>query len=147
MMLALIGKLFAPPIKVVASISVAGVTSYLFPEGVPADALIAACVVVVLDLLTGVGAAWMERKFDGSAGIRRTLLKVLSYLSLVLIAAIVPRNVPGLEQAQGFTAGTVLTLIILTEAVSIIENVRKMGFSLPFGIEDQLKKRLRQEPE
>lgn len=139
-----LAKLITPWWKPLAG-AVAAAFAYLFPDQTTADAVIGAGLLVGLDLITGTAAALSLTTWDGSCGLRRTVNKVLSYLAVIAVCAVVTRNVSGMAQYHAVSVTGVLTLIILTESVSILENVQKLGVTLPFGLGEVLTRRLADE--
>lgn len=130
-----------PFAKTVAA-ATGGIIGYVFREHGTAQAAVAAAVLIGLDTITGVAAAAVGGKEISSRAFARTLVKILGYASVVLVCAIAGQHVPGLDSYHAATVTGVVTLVILTEAISILENVHAMGVSLPFGLSDLLKKRL-----
>lgn len=136
-----IAKLGTPWWKPMAGLFGAAI-SYLFPEQATQEAAVSAFVLIIIDLLTGMRAAFLEGRFITSTGVRRTINKIGGYFAVVAVCAVVTKNVGNLSGFQAVSVGAIVTLVILTEAVSILENVNRMGVKLPFGIQDQLKRRL-----
>lgn len=138
-----LGKLFldAPFAKYVAGVTGAA-WGWLFPDQGVRDAALAAGLLILLDTLTGLWAAIVTGKAIRSAKFGRALSKVLGYGSVVAVCAVVTRHVPGASGWQSTSVSAVVTLVIATEAISILENVRKLGIRLPFGMERLLEERL-----
>jgi phage-related holin len=104
---------------------VAAILSYVFPTGEHQEAAAAAAILVVLDTLTGVAAAFVERRPRSSKTFARALAKTFAYLSACIVAGIAERII-----FRGDTVPVlmgVLWMIIATEAVSVLENVERMG--------------------
>lgn len=99
---------------------------------------------VLLDTLTGVTAAWQAGESITSKAFSRTIVKLIGYGAALAVVAVVTRHIAGLADYQPVAVSSVLSLVIVTEAGSILENVRKLGVRLPFGIEELLRRRLRQ---
>lgn len=118
-----------------------GVFTYLFPQ-VTREAAYAVLALMLMDLLTGVLAAVAERTLVTSYGIKRTLMKMAAYFCVIAVVGIVPRHIQGLSGIEAFSVGTAIGVIILTEAKSILENVRRMGFDLPFNVEPVIRRKL-----
>lgn len=135
-----------PMLKTVA-MATGGIVGYVFPEEGTAKAAVAAAVLIVLDTITGVAAAASGGKAITSLAFSRTLIKILGYASVVTVCAVAGRHVPGLSEFQGASVTGVVTLVILTEAISILENVHAMGLKLPLGLSELLKKRLDERPD
>ncbi|MCW5943288.1 MAG: phage holin family protein [Fimbriimonadaceae bacterium] len=145
--IATIGKMFgdAPLLKYLAGVSGA-CWGYLFPDQAVRDAALAAGLLILLDTVTGLWAAIVTGKAVKSAKFGRALSKILGYGSVVAVCAVVTRHVPGASAWQSMSVSAVVTLVIVTEAISILENVRKLGIKLPFGMEKLLEERLRGAP-
>lgn len=146
--IATIWKMFgdAPLFKYAAGVA-GTVWGYLFPDQAVRDAAVAAATLVALDTVTGLWAAVVTGKAVKSATFSRVLSKLLGYGSVVAVAAVVTRHVPGASSWQAMSVSAVVTLVICTEAISILENVRKLGIKLPFGMERLLSDRLKSVPE
>lgn len=102
----------------------AGAT-YVFPTKDLQDTAIAASVLVLLDTVTGIIAAFIEKKPRTSQGFARVIAKAFAYLSVCAVAAIVEKTIfkgSGLSVSMG-----VLWLVIATEGISAIENVEKIS--------------------
>lgn len=145
--LSTIGKMFgdAPLLKYLAGVAGAA-WGYLFPDQAVRDAAVAACAMIALDTITGLWAAIVTGLAVKSAKFGRALSKLLGYGSVVAVCAVVTRHVPGASAWQAMSVSAVVTLVIVTEAISILENVRKLGIRLPFGMEKLLEERLRGAP-
>jgi phage-related holin len=140
---AFLTKMFADmvPLKWPLALLV-GAVGYVLPEQGQRDAAVAAVGLVVLDTATGLVAGLVSGEAVTSARFGRVLVKLLGYGSVVVVVAVANRSL-GIQGAQSATVATTLGLIIATEAISILENVRKMGINLPFGIGRLLEERLK----
>lgn len=140
---AIVGKLFADAavIKWPAALA-AGVVGYLFPTEALQTSAVEAGALILIDTLTGMCAAKVSGQPISSARFSRALVKVLGYASVVAVVAIAHRHVPGAEGAQSATVTGVLTLVIATEAISVLENVRRMGLRLPAGLDELIRGRM-----
>ncbi len=118
---------------------------FVLPTTLGRDMCLAACVVILLDTITGVVAVAAAGHAISSAKFSRVLVKLLGYGSVMIVAAIATKFIPGAPSDMSVTA--VLTLVLCTECISILENVRRMGIKLPFGLDKWLSNRLdQQEP-
>jgi phage-related holin len=115
---------------------------YVFPARGARDVAIATAMMILLDTATGVVAAWVKKKPISSREFARVLVKFVGYGSVTVVASVATKHVPGLTDFQSATVSGVLTLILVTELVSILENAAKMGIKLPFGLYERLKERL-----
>jgi len=100
-------------------------------------ALQAILMLVVLDMITGIFAAYKtgesirSRKFFASA------VKLSLYLIMISAAHFVEVAVPELS---GFTDEAMIAFVALTEIISVIENISKAGYATPQRILETLKK-------
>lgn len=141
----MLGKLFADVAEVKFPIALlGGAVAYFLPTEAQQGAAIGAAHLIALDTLTGVVAARMTGKAITSAKLGRALVKLLAYSSVLSVVAICVKHIPGAGIAQAPTVTGVLSLILATEGISVLENVRAMGISLPFGLEGWLAGRIPQ---
>lgn len=131
-------------LKVFAALGGAAI-SYLFPE--PATKTLAgiALSLIVMDTLTGVFASMREGSMITSKGFRRVLFKVVGYSSVVLVASLSAHAVSmhwkdNEALAVAVATGAALLFVVLTESISILENVRRMGIPIPVWLVRRLKK-------
>lgn len=98
---------------------------------------------VVIDYLTGLMAAIVERKLSSEIGFRGIFKKVLIFL-LVAVGNIVDKNLIG-------TGGAVRTAVIFfyisNEGISIIENSIRIGLPVPQKLKDVLEQLQNKEDE
>lgn len=114
---------------------------YFVPGDVARSMLIGLGVLIGVDWVTGVRAASIEGRVS-SVGLWKTGDKLIGYGSLIAVFAVVGRHVPGMESYMGMGLAGIETLMITREAVSILENIVRMGIDLPFGWTDRLKQKL-----
>lgn len=137
-----IGRLFVDsPFAKSAAVLTGASAGWLFPDQAGRDAAAAACAMVLLDTATGLWAAVATGRAIRSATFGRVLSKLIGYGAVVATVAIVTRFVPGASGAQGVSVSAAVSLVIVTEAISVLENVRKLGIRLPFGLERFLAER------
>lgn len=90
---------------------------------------------VVIDYLTGIMAAIVERKLSSEIGFRGIFKKVLIYL-LVTVGNIIDKNLVG-------TGGAVRTAVIFfyisNEGISVIENSIRIGLPVPEKLKNVLE--------
>jgi toxin secretion/phage lysis holin len=90
---------------------------------------------VVIDYLTGLMAAIVERKLSSEIGFRGIFKKVLIFL-LVAIGNVVDKNLIG-------TGGSIRTAVIFfyisNEGISIIENSIRIGLPVPEKLKNVLE--------
>jgi phage-related holin len=136
-----VGDIAVPKWVVAAGAAFLG---YMLPTEAQQSAFWGAIHLVAVDTVTGYLAARHEGQPPRSSKFGRILSKLTAYCALLSVAVTVSRHVPGASAVQGASVTGVLTLVILTEALSILENVKRMGFSLPWGIDAWLAGRLAQ---
>lgn len=102
---------------------------------------VAAFVLVALDTFTGFWASLVSGRRISSARFSRVLTKLLGYGSVVVVCS-VASHVPGVEGLQGVAVSGVLAFVTLTEGISILENVGRMGVKAPPFLLAWLRKRL-----
>lgn len=110
----------------------ASLVAYLF--GVGSEWLYALLALIVLDYITGVIAAVIEKELSSSAGFRGILKKVL-YLVIVAVAHLIDTSV-GLG---GALETAVIGFLIANEGLSILENCSRAGLPIPQKLMDVLK--------
>ena len=97
--------------------------------------LYALIIFVVIDYITGLMAAIVERKLSSEIGFRGIFKKVLIFL-LVAVGNIIDNNLIG-------TGGAVRTAVIFfyisNEGISIIENSTRIGLPIPEKLKDVLE--------
>lgn len=87
--------------------------------------LIAITALVFLDTITGACKAYKRGKLS-SNGFFRFGLKNLVYWVMIATAALVDKTLP-----VPFASVVMLTFLSATEAISIMENLKDLGFSVP----------------
>lgn len=93
-------------------------------------------VLVVIDFITGISSAWVSKEQIKSKSAVRTAFKIAVYGLLISAAHVTELVVPG----NIFIEEAVASFLALTELISIIENVGKMGFAIPKKLLNQLHK-------
>ena len=97
--------------------------------------LYALIIFVVIDYITGLMAAIVERKLSSEIGFKGIFKKVLIFL-LVAVGNIIDNNLIG-------TGGAVRTAVIFfyisNEGISIIENSTRIGLPVPERLKDVLE--------
>lgn len=139
-----VGRLFLDPtmiVKLPIAISV-GIIEYLLPQQINRDMVIALGMMIIIDLITGISAAWQSNKKITSIAFSRTLTKFVGYGAVLCVTALLVKNFSMFSDMTQATLTSVLTLMMLTEAVSVLENVNAMGIKLPFGLSERLKSKL-----
>lgn len=89
---------------------------------------------VVIDYLTGIMVAVIERKLSSEVGFRGIFKKVLIF-SLVAVAHIIDSK---LIQNGSAVRTAVIFFYLSNEGISIIENAAKIGLPIPVKLKDVL---------
>lgn len=119
------------------------ILDFVFPAQIGREMAIAAFVLIALDTITGFVSALVAGQAISSARFSRVLVKLLGYGSVIIVSAIVTKFVHNAETLPNVSVTAVLTLVIATEAISVLENVRRMGIKLPLGLDKWLEERLK----
>jgi phage-related holin len=107
------------------------ISAYVLDQEAERSAAVGACVVVLLDLVTGIGAAIHQGKPVTSRCFRRTVTKALGYFAVVILAAVIEVTITKSTQAP-LVVG-ILWLVIAAEGLSVLENIRRMGIKVRFN--------------
>lgn len=97
--------------------------------------LLALVTLVVLDYLTGLLGAWVEKRLDSNVG-AKGIAKKVGYFVLVAMAAVIDRSA-GLDAPILRTV--VIWALIANEGISITENLGAIGVPVPGAIKDALE--------
>lgn len=97
--------------------------------------LYALIIFVVIDYITGVMVAVLERKLSSSLGFRGIFKKVLTFI-LVATAYIIDSK---LLVSGGAIRTAVIFFYISNEGISILENTAKIGLPIPQKLKEVLK--------
>jgi len=89
---------------------------------------------VILDAIVGVMKAKKNGTFKGSQGFKRSAQKFLVYVVMLLASGILDMEFPG-----QYASGTMKTFLMVTEAVSIMENISALGWPVPLKLLKMLK--------
>lgn len=90
---------------------------------------------LTFDFITGVGAAYISKEPIESRRALKSATKLLAYAIFISAGYITSNIVPGGE----FLNTAITSFLALTELVSIVENIGKMGFATPRRILNQVK--------
>lgn len=104
------------------------VSEFLFGTEVLRNCAICAGGLMILDTITGMVAAMVQGIGWESGKFSRVLVKVLSYGSAIVVCALVPKAIPKMEWAHEISVSLAVGAIAATEALSVVENIDKMGF-------------------
>jgi len=91
---------------------------------------------IIFDFITGIIAARNSGEVIKSKGIVRSAFKVAVYGLLISAGHLTEQVTPGTWYIQD----AVITFLALTEMISIIENVGKMGYAIPRKLLARLQK-------
>jgi toxin secretion/phage lysis holin len=103
--------------------------------------LTALITLMVLDYVSGVVAAWFEKKLDSEIGFKGIVKKVMM---LFLVAVAVQIDI--VAGTNGVTRSAVICFILANEGLSILENLTRMDIGIPPVIKEALQ-RLKQKGE
>lgn len=91
---------------------------------------------VIVDFITGLSAAKLSGEEIRSSKVVRSAIKFVVYLLLIASAHITEYAVPVIA---GFGDETIVAFLALTELISVIENVGKMGYAVPKKLLNKLQ--------
>lgn len=123
---------FTPTITKVA-VSVAIGISFFFGH-LYNDAIVALMMLMFFDTVLGIGATLYEGKAITSRKFSRVLHKGIVYLSSISAGYFLDQTIP-FAMAQSSMIG----FVAVTEFISILENMGRMGFQTPKKLLNQLK--------
>ena len=102
--------------------------------------LIILAVVMIIDYITGMASAWVNKVLSSRAGIVGIIKKV-SYLFAVIVAAALDYIIHSATAKAGIKIGLVVTIwLILNECLSILENLTEIGVPLPAFLKKAVEK-------
>lgn len=120
-------------IKLVLAAAAAALMTYFAQLIIPIFIL---CLVMLLDYITGVHAAYVKGELSSRTGILG-ILKKLSYLAMVAVACVIDYVLSVVGTQVGvvvgikFVAMLVIFWLICNELISILENVDEIGGPVP----------------
>ena len=130
-------------IQAVISAALAAFASYLGALAVPIVVLI---VMMVIDYLSGMAAAWATGSLSSKVG-AKGILKKVGYMALIVVAMGVDYLIcSGIASASlniGYSMwfGLLVTVwLIINEMISILENLKKLDVPMPRFIEKVISK-------
>lgn len=91
---------------------------------------------VIIDFITGIASAYVAKEHIRSRSAVRSAFKIAVYGLLISAGHLTEQITPG----GTFIEEAVTTFLALTELISIIENIGKMGFAIPRKLLNQLHK-------
>lgn len=96
---------------------------------------------ILLDTITGIIQAIQLKRFN-SRILRMAVKKIITYSVCILTTRLLEQGVDFFFQTTAITQ-TIIGFLIVTEAVSILENLTLMGVPLPKGLVDIILKNLK----
>lgn len=109
--------------------------------GIIAVPIIMLCVVMLLDYITGMVAAWRSRELSSKKG-SFGIIKKLCYLIAVCVGIIADWVIYSGLESMGVSLGIkvlfgviIAIWLIISELLSILENLRKIGVPMPAFLE------------
>ncbi len=118
---------------------VGAITGYLLGSD-SYELLIILLVMIVIDWVTGIRAAFKSGEKIKSSVIGRTAEKIIGYFALIIVAKLfgTMAHMEGLQKL-------VIAFYIAKEAYSIVENAKKMGIPVPAVFEKAIEGKLRED--
>lgn len=120
-------------IKIAVAAAMAALMTYLQQLLIPMILLV---VVMALDYITGVHAAWVHNELNPQIGLFG-FLKKFAYLTLVAVAAVIDYIIGLLGAQVGITIGVQFVALLMVfwllvnELISILENIQEIGAPVP----------------
>jgi phage-related holin len=99
----------------------------------------------MLDLITGLAAAWVTREPIKSHKLRRSVGKLIGYFGGFVTLVLALLAIEGPELAERLLISFTLAFFCGTEALSVVENCARMGVKLPPEVIAWFRGRLRSE--
>lgn len=120
-------------VKITLAAAAAALLTYFAQIIIPVVIL---CLVMLIDYITGVHAAYVKHELSSRTGILG-ILKKLSYLAMVAVACVIDYILAevgaqvGVVVSVKFVAFLVIFWLIINELISILENVDEIGGPVP----------------
>lgn len=121
-------------IKIFLAAASAAVWSYAKTIAWPLTILV---LVMVIDYISGVAAAWVRHELSSRVGLIG-IIKKISYLALVVVGCVIDylvswlgSSVSGMDISIRAIGLVVICWLIINELISILENVAKQGGPVP----------------
>ena len=121
-------------IQAIISAALAAFASYLGALAVP---IIVLMVMMIIDYLSGMSAAWSEGTLSSKAG-AKGIVKKVSYMALIVVAMGVDYLIYSGIVAADINIGynmwfglLVAVWLIINEMISILENLSRLGVPIP----------------
>lgn len=97
------------------------------------DILVSLYLMILIDTITGVYVA-IRAQTVSSRGFYRVAIKCLVYFAMLLISRLVDKHCP-----LNLSSTIMDSFLVITEAISILENLGKLGFPVPTKLLAMLK--------
>ena len=130
-------------LKLGISAAAAGFAAYFGAIAVP---LIVLMVMMVLDYLSGMTAAWMHNELSSKVG-AKGIVKKVGYMALVAVAMgvdyLIWTGITAVQLSIGYNMwfGLLVAIwLIINEMISILENLSRIGVPLPDFLVKTIKK-------
>lgn len=124
------GRLLSQAEVKVGAALIGGVLGYIFHTAAVADMALVALIMVILDMISGMVAAWQTGEAISSRRASRSIAKLLAYSCGVAGVSLAFKVIPGIGEARVVAITAVLGLVILTELISVMENMDKLGLKV-----------------
>lgn len=128
------GKIESIGIQAIISAALAAFASYLGALAVP---IIVLMVMMIIDYLSGMSAAWSEGMLSSKAG-AKGIVKKVGYMALIVVAMGVDYLIYSGIAAANINVGynmwfglLVAVWLIINEMISILENLGRLGVPIP----------------
>lgn len=125
-------------IQAIISAALAAFASYLGALAVP---IIVLMVMMIIDYLSGMSAAWLEGTLSSKLG-AKGIVKKVGYMALIVVAMGVDYlicsgiSAASLDLPYTMWFGLIVAVwLIINEMISILENLKKLGVPMPVFLE------------
>jgi len=115
--------------------AIALITGNFLFDGILVQAMVSLFVLVIFDAITAMATAYKNKVAVTSRKMFRTPLKLAVYFLLISSSNIAENALPAIIHILD---ETILAFLVLTELISIIENIGKMGYAVPMKLLNRL---------
>lgn len=127
-----IAQLSGSPVVKAMLAAVVALGELLFPDKVQVSTgLTVLAVLICADAATGIAASLKESVKLTSRGFGRTVVKLLVYSSVLLVAGSASKVLTTDQELRKMLIGLVFTWCVGTESISILENAKRLGLPVP----------------
>lgn len=109
------------------------VYSFMF-DNLHTSSLFAIFMLIIIDFITGISAAKVSGEVISSAKVFRSAIKTVIYFMFISASHLMEMTTPLLS----FADELVISFLAVTELISVMENVGKMGFVVPKNLLNKL---------